>query len=202
MFRQVSLLIIGLILCQRLSAQRFKLGVQAGINMSNFGYSESKINSNARFGYQLGLFSHIYLGKFMLIPSTSFVSYRNGIYTINSDEYSGLDEEFFNFQLMFGYRIATVRLLAGPYVNVMNNQYVLKGFDSLFFSLNPLKNQSDYGLSLGVGLNIAKKLSLDLIFQSSLQGTSISLFDKRLSEKLFTSSHKRTLMLTLGYSFF
>jgi outer membrane protein W len=97
---------------------------------------------------------------------------------------------------MMGYKIGTLRIQAGPYAFKQLNEAVQKDQGAFDLTLN--KDNLNWGLQAGLGLNIAKRWQLDVRYMRSMQKLNYKAVVDNKSE--FFDGNMNTLYLSFGFS--
>ncbi|HHM21749.1 MAG TPA: PorT family protein, partial [Bacteroidetes bacterium] len=184
---------------------QFKLGVRAGLSTTNL--DRETINQNglslaikdAKYGYHLGLFARVGLGKALYLqPEALFNSNTvdfeidemgSAIPAILQEKYQNLD-----LPLMLGLKLGPIRLEGGPVGHVfiqskseLEGQVV--GYAQRFKDFN-------LGYQAGLGLDIGQRLLLDVRYEGNFNnfGDHIVLFDQPVA----FSQNPTRIVATIG----
>lgn len=194
------ILIILLAISQVSSSQQFVLGPCAGINLSNFGISntDSMPNADSKIGYNFGIFSRVKIGGLFIQPEIIYIFNRTSIdlYKSPNTVSDGFGLGTLTGSLMVGYKIGTLRIQAGPYAFKQINEAIQKNEGAFDLTLN--KDNFYWGLQAGLGLNIAKRWQLDVRYMRSMQKLNYKAILNNGNE--FFNGNMNTLYLSFGYS--
>ena len=194
------ILIILLAISQVSISQQFVLGPCAGINLSNFGISnaDSMPNADSKIGYNFGIFSRVKIGGLFIQPEIIYIFNRTSIdlYKSPNTVSDGFGLGTLTGSLMVGYKIGTLRIQAGPYAFKQINEAIQKNEGVFDLTLN--KDNLNWGLQAGLGLNIAKRWQLDVRYMRSMQKLNYNAILNNGNE--FFNGNMNTLYLSFGYS--
>jgi hypothetical protein len=194
------ILIILLAISHVSISQQFVLGPCAGINLSNFGISntDSMPNADSKIGYNFGIFSRVKIGGIFIQPEIIYIFNRTSIdlYKSPNTVSDGFGLGILTGSLMVGYKIGTLRIQAGPYAFKQINEAIQKNEGAFDLTLN--KDNFNWGLQAGLGLNIAKRWQLDVRYMRSMQKLNYKAILNNGNE--FFNGNMNTLYLSFGYS--
>lgn len=201
MMKKLFVFVLALSLALQASSQ-VKFGLKAGVSTTNLTMETLKTLTSgttsytvealkeANYGFHAGAFVRFSLLKFYLQPELLFTS-RTDEYTI-TDASNPLTEliskQQFNkleLPLMLGFHLGPVRINGGPsaalLINSPKDLIDHPDFKSMYSNLT-------FGYQAGVGVDILKRLTIDLRYEGSLQkyqtkienlaGTSFKLDDR------------------------
>jgi len=197
---QKYILLILLLTSQIAFSQKFVLGPCAGINLSNFGISraDSIPNADSKIGYNFGIFSRVKIGGLFIQPEIIYIFNRTSIdlYKSPNTVSDGFGLGMLTGSLMVGYKIGTLRIQAGPYAFKQLNEAIQKEQGAFDLTLN--KDNLNWGLQAGLGLNIAKRWQLDVRYMRSMQKLGYKAIINSGNE--FFDGNMNTLYLSFGFS--
>ncbi|MEO1449216.1 MAG: outer membrane beta-barrel protein [Bacteroidota bacterium] len=206
------MLALGILMIAPLSAQKLKFGPRFAVSSSGIEPNDLVIQNSADLdqlalslsetspNYQIGLFGRLQILGLYIQPefllSTSSATFLYEDLTTGDEE--SLTERYFELEMpiMAGIKFGPFRLQAGPVyrMNLSNNSN-LNNIDGLTRNFQ----SSTVGLQGGVGLDLGKKLVLDLKYEAPLG---------RLRDEvtIFGQTHEVTdrsgqLIGSIGYSF-
>lgn len=205
------LLIIALIVIPftMVSNAQVKFGLKAGITSTSISVNDLIVvddtglndllvkGGNSKVGIQGGLMARITILKLYVQPELLFTStggevevteYSTGnpITTIENQKFNKID-----IPIMVGYKIGPLRLQAGPIASiVVSNKSVLEDYTNYEEEFNG----ATWGYQAGLGLDIGKKLTIDVKYEGSLSkladgvniGSQSFDFDSRTSQTVFS----------------
>lgn len=197
---QKYIIIILLSVSQIAISQNFVLGPCAGINLSNFGISnsDSTPNADSKIGYNFGIFSRVKIGGLFIQPEIVYIFNRTSIdlYKSPNTISDGFGIGTISGSLMLGYKIGTLRIQAGPYAFKQLNEAIQKNEGTFDLTLN--KDNLNWGLQAGLGLNIAKRWQLDVRYMRSMQKLTYKAIVNNGNE--YFNGNMNTLYISFGYS--
>jgi hypothetical protein len=205
------LIIIALIMIPftMVSNAQVKFGLKAGITSTSISVNDLIVvddtglndllvkGSNSKVGIQGGLMARITILKLYVQPELLFTStggevevteYTSGnpITTIEDQQFNKID-----IPIMVGYKIGPLRLQVGPIASiVVSNKSALKDYTNYEEEFNG----ATWGYQAGLGLDIGKKLTIDVKYEGSLSkladgvniGSQSFDFDSRSSQTVFS----------------
>lgn len=205
------LIIIALIVIPftMVSNAQVKFGLKAGITSTSISVNDLIVvddtglndllvkGGNSKVGIQGGLMARITILKLYVQPELLFTStggevevteYSTGnpITTIENQKFNKID-----IPIMVGYKIGPLRLQAGPIASiVVSNKSVLEDYTNYEEEFNG----ATWGYQAGLGLDIGKKLTIDVKYEGSLSkladgvniGSQSFDFDSRTSQTVFS----------------
>ena len=183
----IALLIIPFSL---VSNAQIQFGVKAGITSTSIKVDEviSDINTidpdatfdeliikgkNAKIGFQGGIFSRITIAKIYVQPELLFTS-TSGEVEVTAIDGANItsqirDQKYrqIDFPIMLGYKFGPARIQAGPVGTiVLSTDPSLDGFMGMDYEEE--FNGATWGYQVGVGLDIGKKLTIDIKYEGNL----------------------------------
>ncbi len=196
---QKYIFIVLLSISQIVFSQNFILGPCAGVNLSNFGISkaDSIPNADSKIGYNFGIFSRIKIGGLFIQPEVIYIFNRTSVdlYKSPNTISDGFGLGMLTGSLMLGYKIGTLRIQAGPYAFKQLNEAIQKNQESFDLTLN--KNDLNWGLQAGLGLNIAKRWQMDVRYMRSMEKLGYKAIINTGSE--YFNGNMNTLYISFGY---
>lgn len=205
------LIIIALIVIPftMVSNAQVKFGLKAGITSTSISVNDLIVvddtglndllvkGGNSKVGIQGGLMARITILKLYVQPELLFTStggevevteYSTGnpITTIENQKFNKID-----IPIMVGYKIGPLRLQAGSIASiVVSNKSVLEDYTNYEEEFNG----ATWGYQAGLGLDIGKKLTIDVKYEGSLSkladgvniGSQSFDFDSRTSQTVFS----------------
>lgn len=211
----IALLIIpfGLV-----SNAQIKFGAKAGITSTSIKVNEVISISdqadldelivkgeNSRVGIQAGIFSRITIVNLYIQPELLFTSTGGDIEVTSFNDGDKIETEIreqkfrqIDFPIMLGYKFGPARIQAGPVGTiVLGSDPALDMFENV--DVKEEFNGATWGYQVGVGLDIFKKITIDLKYEGNLSklgdgvtvGGQTRSFDSRNSQ----------LVASLGFFF-
>ncbi|MEE4198321.1 MAG: porin family protein [Bacteroidales bacterium] len=195
------------------SQAQIKFGIKAGLtstsiktdevytDLNNADVQSLKVKGqNANVGFQGGIFSRITIVNFYVQPELLFTSTSGEVEvtTLFADDQTESvirDQEFrqIDFPIMLGYKFGPLRLQAGPVGTIMlDSDPALSMVQTL--EVKEEFNGATWGYQVGVGLDILKKVTIDVKYEGNLSklGDGIKIagetrnFDSRNSQLIAT----------------
>ncbi|MFO7843348.1 MAG: porin family protein [Bacteroidales bacterium] len=195
------------------SQAQIKFGIKAGLTSTSINADEvyTDINDaniqelkvkgqNANVGFQGGVFSRITIINFYIQPELLFTSTSGEVevttlFADNQTESVIKDQKFrqIDFPIMLGYKFGPVRLQAGPVGTIMlDSDPALSMVETL--EVKEEFNGATWGYQVGVGLDILKKVTIDVKYEGNLSklGDGVKIagenrnFDSRNSQFIAT----------------
>jgi hypothetical protein len=195
------------------SQAQIKFGIKAGLtstsikadevydDINDANIQELKVKGqNANVGFQGGVFSRITIINFYIQPELLFTSTSGEVEvtTLFADDQTESvikDQKFrqIDFPIMLGYKFGPVRLQAGPVGTIMlDSDPALSMVETL--EVKEEFNGATWGYQVGVGLDILKKVTIDVKYEGNLSklGDGIKIagqnreFDSRNSQFIAT----------------
>jgi len=219
--KRIILIALFVIPITFIANSQIKFGIKAGVTSTSLkvddfisvdgqsGYDELLIKGkNSKIGFQGGIFTRITILKLYVQPEllftststevevTEFLNEVEGISFVEEQSFQQID-----FPIMVGYKFGPARFQLGPVGTIMlSSTPALSKIDELDnIDVKEEFNGATWGYQVGVGLDIFKKLTIDLKYEGSLSklgdgvniGGEVQDFDSRNSK----------IILTLGWMF-
>ncbi len=193
------------------NAQLLRFGIKGGVSSTNVKFDKTTISDgvkqyvveqgDAKLGMHLGLFARIQVMGLYVQPELLF-SRSQGEVTLNDITASQVYTETQKFNkvdipVIVGWKFGPARVGLGPVATVLVSEN-----DGLKQKLSDLTSQTvknnfktaTFGYQVGVGLDILKKITLDLKYEGNLSklGSGITLgstnysFDQRNPQLIFS----------------
>ena len=183
----ITLLIIPFSL---VSNAQIKFGIKAGITSTSIKVDDviSVANDpnattfdeivvkgkNAKVGFQGGIFSRITIAKIYIQPELLFTSTGGEVEVTSllggTEVFSETRDQKYrqiDFPIMLGYKFGPARIQAGPVGTiVLSTDPSLDGFMNMDYKEE--FNGATWGYQVGVGLDIGKKLTIDVKYEGNL----------------------------------
>ena len=191
-----------------------KFGIKAGASTTNLKMEDLKTLTSgttqytvealkgANYGFHAGAFLRLGLMGVYVQPELLFTS-RTDEYTVtdlDNPAVSIVEKQKFNqldLPLMLGAKIGPVRLNAGPSARLLLNSpkdlIDHPDFKSMYNSLT-------FGYQAGLGFDIAKKLTIDLRYEGSLQKYQNKI-ENATGEKFKLDDRPNAFLLSVGFMF-
>lgn len=184
-----------------------KFGIKAGASTTtvptyDITTGENNIESlkDAAFGFHAGAFLRITLLGVYIMPEVVFASttYEYNVTTASEPE-TVLKQKFdkLDIPLLVGFHLGPVRINAGPAAAILINSPKELISDPNF---SELYRSATFGFQAGLGVDVLKKLTIDLRYGGSLSkkfGESVT-----IGGQTFNLDHREpSIMLSLGYIF-
>ena len=180
MKKLIFLSIAAMFLFTTANAQLFQYGIKAGVNFSTLAMDDiMDINTGTEVydlvigesvtGYQVGVMTRINIAMFFVQPELYFNAVGGTVQKIvDGGATDLLDVNFnrFDIPLLVGVKLGPARLNAGPvgtFVIGSTNDLI-----SIAPELETLSNDFTWGFQAGIGLDLFKKLAVDLRYEGSL----------------------------------
>ena len=169
------------------SQAQIKFGIKAGLTSTSINADEvyNDINNadiqslkvkgkNANVGFQGGIFSRITIVNFYVQPELLFTSTSGEVEVTtvyeNQDPVSVVKDQKFrqiDFPIMLGYKLGPIRLQAGPVGTIMlSSDPALSMVETM--DVKEEFNGATWGYQVGVGLDILKKVTIDVKYEGNL----------------------------------
>lgn len=199
------IIIAALISYPALSQVNF--GLKVGISSTTvptyeFTTGENNIDAlkNAAYGYHAGAFVRITIMGVYIMPEVVFASttYDYNVTTVSMPE-TLISQKFDKLEipLLVGFKLGPVRLNAGPSAAILINTPKDLITDPDFANLY---RSATFGYQAGIGVDLFKKLAIDLRYGGSLSkkfGDSVS-----IGNQTFNLDHREpSVLLSLGLMF-
>jgi hypothetical protein len=174
--KRISLLAIFAILLATNVSSQLRYGLRGGLNTAYFNSNDVLTNgeristlNDASVGFHFGVLAQVnFLGMFIQ-PELLFSSIgseikvvdlqENAVTQIRSQNYNKLD-----FPVLIGKRFGPARVGIGPVGTIMlstNSELNELGYTEKF-------NSATFGYQIGVGLDVIKRLALDIKYEGNL----------------------------------
>ncbi len=170
--KKLILILFAVILSSGAFAQ-FSWGLKAGATSNNFKLKEPLISTQqtidavkqASWGFHGGAFVRLSMLGIMIQPEVIFSMAENnmlvtdaGIEEVRSQKFNKLD-----IPVLLGVKLGPVRLMAGPAASVM-----ISSASDLIENAENLYKAATFGYQAGVGVDILKKITLDVRYEGGL----------------------------------
>ncbi|OFX89040.1 MAG: hypothetical protein A2W99_02460 [Bacteroidetes bacterium GWF2_33_16] len=211
----IALLIIPITF---IANSQIKFGIKAGVTSTSLKaddiftvsdqttFDELVVKSvNSSIGFQGGIFTRITILKLYIQPELLFTSSSGEVEVTSllngAKVESAISEQTFrqiDFPIMVGYKFGPARFQLGPVGTIMlSSDPSLDGFMNMDYKEE--YNGATWGYQVGAGLDILKKLTIDLKYEGSFSklGSGIQLGDQDFD---FDSRNSK-IILTLGWMF-
>lgn len=213
-------------------AQDFDLGIKLGYQTSHLSYKKADIKSDFLNHMTFGLFGRIEIGKFYIEPEVLYYK-TGDIFELTAEDLSegwslpagkvtfSLEESNIQVPLLFGWKfvnlgIVDFRLQAGPTASFT---FARKTFFDETFTLTPTSGPSQtinsgdstgldtksilWGLQAGIGVDILKKITVDINYNFGLSSVFGKLNNTGLGQYFnfnnVDETKKSTFLVTVGY---
>ena len=198
------------------SNAQIKFGVKAGITSTSIKVDEviaiddaSDIDElaikgmNSKIGFQGGIFSRITIAKLYVQPELLFTSTSGEVevteFLESGEQIPIIKEQKFkqiDIPIMLGYKFGPARIQAGPIASiVIDSKSALVDYDNYEEEFNG----ATWGYQVGVGLDIGKKLTIDVKYEGNLSKLASGV--KIGNETLDFDSRNSQFVATLGIFF-
>lgn len=210
---QKSFLVTLILFTVLFSAQaQFEYGVRMGVStqdlkandlfLESSNFNDVRISlADASYGYHLGFYTQFKAFGLTVSPEISFNSNEYQYRIENFDEGETISKvlkdryQFIDIPVLFGVKLAFLRLYAGPEVHYFVNSYSelanYQGFNQAFEKVN-------YGAIVGGGLNIGR-LRLDLRYESNFDNFEDHIFYD--NNPLNFNTDDTRMIFSLGWKF-
>ena len=129
---------------------------------------------NSKIGFQGGIMARISIVKLYVQPELLFTSTGGEVEVSalleNGDTYSEIREQKYrqlDFPIMVGYKLGPARIQAGPVGTIiLGTDPSLDGFRGMEYEEE--FNGATWGYQVGVGLDLGKKLTIDVKYEGNL----------------------------------
>jgi hypothetical protein len=216
--KRIILVALLLVSFGAITNAQIKFGIKAGVTSTSIKaddviavedqttFDELVLKSqNAKIGFQGGVFARISLLKLYIQPELLFTSSSSEVEVTSlnngAEVESAISEQKYrqiDFPIMIGYKFGPARIQAGPVGTIMlSSDPSLNGFMNMDYDEE--YNGATWGYQVGAGLDILKKLTIDLKYEGSFSnlGDGIQLGDQNYN---FDSRNSK-IILTLGWIF-
>jgi hypothetical protein len=208
--KKYFVIVFSLLMLSAGAGAQIKFGLKGGISSSTIkvddlvaidpGTSEYYLEtSDATLGFHVGVFTRIKFFNLFLQPELLFASSGGEIKVTDIDDVSTIKEQTFNkiqIPVMLGFKLGPAHIAAGPVAS-----FILSTKSDMFDTQAYVEDfkKATFGYQAGVGIDILKKLTLDLKYEGSLSNVASGVtidgtyyaFDERNSQ----------LILSLGIFF-
>jgi hypothetical protein len=211
--KKSMLMICTLFLSVTITAQtqKVKLGLKAGLNISNLAIDENELNSSSKTGFTAGIMVEIPIVKnFSLQPEVLYSQQgtKSSFFdpdVINSNYKSTIDLNYLNIPVMLKYYVLKgLSVQAGPQIGILlkaNNKYQdnFLGYENQeSFNLKDYSSGIDTSVNFGLGYQFKDKFYADLRYNISYS----SVFKEGDANHFINSDMKnRVFQVTVGYFF-
>ncbi|WP_428229982.1 porin family protein [Flavobacterium sp.] len=191
--------------------QKVKLGVKAGLNISNLTFDDSELNSSNKTGFTAGIMVEVPLAKkFSIQPELLYsqqgtkTSFSDQDVT-NSNYKSTIDLNYLNIPVMLKYFVVKgLSVQAGPQIGILlkaNNKYQdnFLGYENQeTFNLKDYSAGIDTSVNLGLGYQFKDKFYTDVRYNISYS----NVFKEGDANHFINNDMKnRVFQVTVGYFF-
>ena len=200
-----AMLVVILALAGTTNAQFLRFGFKGGVTSSNVKFDKTTLEQvstesgvkdfiveqgDSKMGIQFGFFGRIKIASLFIQPEVLFTHSQGEVILTDTDANKVYNEtQKFNkvdIPVMIGWKFGPARLGFGPVASIMLNEK-----DGLKDKLSNLSNETTdnkfknatFGYQVGVGLDILKKVTLDIKYEGNLSklGSGIKLGDTNYS---------------------
>ncbi len=160
--------------------QFLKLGIKAGVSSNTISMSKVQLNgavpytiealSNATYGFHGGLFLRLKISVLYVQPELLFSTSKNSykITNVNTNTVQEVGQQLNNLSIpvMVGVKFGPIRINAGPAGSI-----AISSPKALINDPNykDLYNKMSIGYQAGLGLDLGKKLTIDMRYEGSLK---------------------------------
>ncbi|MEA1887250.1 MAG: porin family protein [Bacteroidota bacterium] len=201
--KKLILILFAVVLSSGAFAQ-FSWGLKAGATSNNFKL-EDPINSaqqtieaaeQAAWGFHGGVFIRLSMLGIMVQPEVLFSMAENnmlitdaGVEEVRSQKFNKLD-----VPILLGVKFGPIRLMGGPAASVMINSA-----SDLVDNAENLYKAATFGYQAGVGVDIMKKITLDVRYEGGLSnfGDEITIG----TETFTLDGRTNAIILSAGFMF-
>ena len=197
---------------------QIKFGVKAGITSTSIktdevieitdqaNFDELVVKGkNAKVGFQGGVFSRITIAKIYIQPELLFTSTSGEVEVTSlqggTEVISEVRDQKFrqiDFPIMFGYKFGPARIQVGPVGTiVLGSDPSLDGFMDMDYKEE--FNGATWGYQVGVGLDLSKKITIDVKYEGNLSKLSDGV--RIGGETRSFDSRNTQFVASLGYFF-
>lgn len=189
--------------------EKVKIGVKAGVNISNLTVDESELNSSGKTGFTAGIMVEIPIAKNFSLQPELLYSQQGTKITFSDEEVtnshykSTIELNYLNIPVMLKYYVIKgLSVQAGPQIGILlkaNNKYQdnFLGYDSQGnFNLKEYSSGIDTSVNFGLGYQLKNKFYTDVRYNISYSnvfkdGDVNHFIDNNMKNKVF--------QITLGY---
>jgi opacity protein-like surface antigen len=189
-----------------------KFGLKGGVSTTNLKMEDLKTLTSgetqyvvdaikgANYGFHAGAFVRFSMMGFYVQPELLFAS-RTDEYTITDlDEVETIVKQQFNqldLPIMLGFRVGPVRLNAGPSARLLINSPKDLIDDPDF---KGMYNSLTFGYQAGLGVDIVKRITIDLRYEGSLQKYQTQI-QNLAGDKFNLDDRPNAFLLSVGIMF-
>jgi opacity protein-like surface antigen len=211
-----KLLLLALVVLITVPAiSQLKFGIKAGVSTTSLSMPTSKVTSgtssvtvdaitNAKYGFHGGLFMRLTLLGVYIQPEVLLATRTNEytvtnqtlqstVTTIVKQNYNKLD-----IPVMVGFKLGPVRINAGPSASLLINSpkdlVNSPDFKSMY-------NNLTFGYQAGVGIDLLKKLTIDLRYEGSLKKYQNQIQNVTGGAKYTLDDRPNAFLLSVGLIF-
>lgn len=175
-------------------------------NVSNSEFDQLVVKgTNAKVGFQGGIFTRITILKLYIQPELLFTSTsgeveitsiggaQDGITKVKDQKFRQID-----FPIMIGYKAGPLRLQAGPVGTIiLSSDPALDMFENV--EVEEEFNGATWGYQVGIGFDLFKKVTIDIKYEGSLSklADGVSIGDKSYN----FDSRNNQFVASLGFFF-
>ncbi|MDA3952594.1 MAG: porin family protein [Bacteroidales bacterium] len=212
--KRIILIALLVIPFTMVSNAQIKFGLKAGITSTSITVDDLIVvddtglnnllvkGANSKVGIQGGVMARITILKLYVQPELLFTSTGGEVevteYT-TGDPITTIEDQQFNkidIPIMLGYKIGPLRLQAGPIASiVVSNKSILEDYSNYEEEFNG----ATWGYQVGLGLDVGKKLTIDVKYEGSLSkladGVNIG------GQSFDFDSRSSQTVVSLGYFF-
>lgn len=212
MKKSILVLLVALIALPAFS--QIKFGIKAGVSTNSISMSDVKSFTtangtttiqalkNANFGYQAGVFMRLSLLGIYIQPEVLFASVENKYSVKNAGTSAPVDvlESLRNLSIpvMVGFKLGPVRINAGPAGSYTFNKPADLVTDQ---TLSSLYKKLTFGYQAGVGIDLLKKLTIDLRYEGSLAKYQTQIQNLTGGAKVALDNRPNAFLFSLGLMF-
>ena len=214
----------------------FAIGPKVGYQTTKLSYYKADIKSSFSNHFTAGIFARFTIGKFYIQPEVLYLSTSNiftltatgtpsdNLFNLPTDAEIKLTLNTMDLQvpILLGFNILDIKILTlraqvGPTMNftlhsktVFDNKYSLNGVEHVIDDnttderFNP--KTVSWGLQAGLGIDLLKRITLDINYNFGLSGILNKLDDTILGNTFDLSnidkSKENIFMVTVGIKFF
>jgi hypothetical protein len=188
------------------NAQFFQYGLKAGVNFSSISMDDitgisdgtdvyNLVTGETVTGYQVGLMTRINIAMFFVQPELYFNAVGGSVEQVvqgGTDELLEVQFNRFDIPLLVGVKLGPARINAGPVGSAVISS--VNDLVEISQDLETLTGGLTWGYQAGIGVDLFKKLAIDLRYEGSLSkygdsftvgGTSHN-FDARPTQYIVT----------------
>lgn len=213
MMKKLFLIVLSVLLVLPAFSQ-FKFGLKAGLSTTNLkmedlitlssGGTDYTVDAlkGANYGFHAGLFSRLTISGFYVQPELMFTS-RTDEYTVTDLDNPAsalIKKQKFNqleLPVMLGFKIGPLRLNAGPAARMLigSPKDLIENPD-----FKTVYNKLSFGYQAGLGVDLLKKLTVDLRYEGSLQKYQTQI-ENLTGESINLDDRPNAFLLSVGIFF-